>query len=223
MVSRLAVMGVIVAGCSALQLNAQEAPKAPPAVKSVETAAPAQLSSGVADVLKLVQAKTGDEIVIAFIGKSTASYSLGASEIIYLREQGVSDVVISAMLKKSAKAAVATAPAPAPVPAQAEAPAPAPAATSYVAPATTANSYLPPVKEPPTYYTPAPAPVVVQSPTVYVAPPAPVYYYPSYYPSYDYYYAPPVSLSFGFGYRGGYYHGGGGYYHGGGGFRGGHR
>jgi hypothetical protein len=216
--TRLAVMGAMVAGLSALQVTAQEAPKATPAAKSAETATasqPVALSPGVVDVLKLVRAKTGDEVVIAFVNKSTATYNLGASEIIYLREQGVSDAVLSVMLlKQSSKAPVATAPvwAPAaPAPVAAEPAAPAPPASANVAPAQPATTYVPP------------APVYVQPQTVYVSPPAPAYYYPSY----GYY--PPVSLSFGFGlgsYYGGYhggYHGGYGGYHGGGVYHGGHR
>jgi hypothetical protein len=57
------------------------------------------------------------------------------------------------------------------------------------------------------------------APTVYYAPPPRVVYYDDYAPSYYYadraYWYPPVSLSLGFGFRGG------GGFHGGGGFRGG--
>lgn len=67
----------------------------------------------------------------------------------------------------------------------------------------------------PTASAPAPQQTVVQTapaPTVvYTQPPRVVYYEePVYYPRYYYPYYPPVSLSFGFGYR---HYGGGGFHH----------
>ena len=58
---------------------------------------------------------------------------------------------------------------------------------------------------------PAPAPVVVTAPpqVTYVQSPRVVYYddyYPGYYAPRVWY--PPISFSLGFGYRGGFYHGG---------------
>ena len=211
---RLAVIGFMVAAVSAINVTAQDASKATTAPNSAETAAVSQtttvrLSPGVPDVLKLVQSKIGDDTIIAFINNSAATYSLGASEIIYLREQGVSDSVITAMLNQHSNTPVATAP----VTTAAVATAPASTAPMATAPADPAQSS--------TAYAPA-APAYTQPSTVYVAPPAPAYgYYPDYYSSYyypyygDYY--PPVSLSFGFGFGG---HRGG--FHGGG-FHGGHR
>ena len=77
-----------------------------PAPASAEAAAPAsasetrpvQLSSGVPEILKLGRAHVGDEVIIAFIRNSGRTYHLSASEILYLREQGVSDQVLTAML-----------------------------------------------------------------------------------------------------------------------------
>jgi 2,3-bisphosphoglycerate-independent phosphoglycerate mutase len=48
----------------------------------------------------MMRAKVGDDTTIAFIQGSGKSYSLNASEIIYLREQGVSDHVITTMLSQ---------------------------------------------------------------------------------------------------------------------------
>jgi len=193
-----------------------------PAPASAEAAAPAsasethpiQLSSGVTDILKLGRAHVGDDIIIAFIRNSGTTYHLSVPEILYLREQGVSDQVLTAMLSAgqnvtAAAAQAAPQPAPQPVPTGPTAdwansnPQPAPAAPQY------APNYV------------AAAPVYAQ--------PSPVYAYPApyygYYDSWPYYWGyPSVSFGFGFGrgyyggYHGGGYHGGG--YHGGGG---GHR
>lgn len=162
------------------------------------------LSYGVPQVLQLAQAKVSDATIIAYIRNSGNSYNLTADQIIYLRQQGVSDDVLNVMLTQP-KPAVAPAPT-------------APPDNSYQA-------------QTPAAYTPAPAPAYVQSApsTVYVVPNSQTYYYntysqPYYYP-YSYSYFPSVSLAFAFGgssyYHGGYYgsyHGG---YYGGGGYHGG--
>jgi hypothetical protein len=159
-----------------------------------------QLAYGVPQVLQLVQAKVSDDTIIAYIHNSGNSYGLNADQIIYLRQQGVSDNVLNVMLTQ---------------PRPASAPAAPTADSSYQAQAPAAST-----PAPTTYVQSAPAPS-----TVYVVPNSQSYYYntyaqPYYYP---YSYFPSISLAFGFGgssyYRGGYYggyHGGGGYYHGGG-------
>ena len=189
---------------------------------SAEAAAPApvsetrpvQLSSGVPDILKLGRAHLSDEAISAFISNSGRTYHLSVSEILYLREQGVSDQVVTAMLnsRQNTAATVAqVAPQPAPTGPTADwvnsSPQPAPA---------------------PTQYAPQPAPSYVAAAPVY-AQPSQVYVYPApsygFYDSWPYYWGYP-SISFGFGFGGGHYGGfhGGGYhgggYHGGGG---GHR
>ena len=189
-----------------------------PAPASAEAAAPApasethpvQLSSGVPEILKLGRAHVGDDIIIAFIRNSGTTYHLSVPEILYLREQGVSDQVLTAMLSAGQNvtaAAAQAAPQPAPQPAPTgptavwanSSPQPAPAATQF-APA----------------YVEAAAPVYAQPSPVYVYP-APSY---EYYDSWPYYWGYP-SLSFGFGFWRGYYGGfhGGGFHGGGGGHR----
>src|ERR1039457_1249732 len=77
-----------------------------PAPASAEAAAPAftsethpvLLSPGVPDILKLESARVSDEAITAFITNSGRIYHLSVSEILYLREQGVSAHVMSAML-----------------------------------------------------------------------------------------------------------------------------
>ncbi|MGO9587154.1 MAG: hypothetical protein ACLP2Y_13240 [Limisphaerales bacterium] len=169
------------------------------------TAAPAgdttvQLSYGVSQIIQLSQAKVSDDTIANYIRNSGSSYGLDASQIVYLKQQGVSDTVINTMLNQPRPVAP-VAPQPAYPPASSTAtyvqPAPAyvPPSTVYVIPNTQAYQY---------YNN---------------------YYYPAcgYYPYYGGCYYPAVSFAFGFGgYRGGYYHGGwyGGYR---GSYRGGYR
>ena len=63
---------------------------------------PANLSPGLQEVVKLAQAKTGDDVILAYIKNSGASYTLGADDILYLKSQGVSQSVISALLQSKA-------------------------------------------------------------------------------------------------------------------------
>src|SRR5436190_5451725 len=74
-----------------------EAPMAPARVNDVH------LSQSAAEVLKLSRAKVSEGTIIAFIMNSGSSYNLSVSEIIYMRENGVSDFVITTMLDQSRK------------------------------------------------------------------------------------------------------------------------
>jgi len=158
------------------------------------------LAYGVPQILQLVQAKVPDDTIIAYIRNSGTSYGINADQIIYLRQQGISDNVLTVMLNQ-----------------------PKPAST----PAPTAQTPAAYTPQPQVVYTPTPAPTYVQtvpSSTVYVMPNNQIYYYNTSYPYYyPYSYYPGISFAFGFGggYRGGYYYGGG--YHGGyyGGYHGG--
>lgn len=124
--------------------------------------------------MKLSRAKINDDVTVAFIQNSERRFTLTASEILYLRQEGVSDRVLTAMLSQPSP--ITATPTPAPVPSTAtEASAP-----QYVTP-------------------PATTAVVETGPasTVYVATP-PAYY--SFYDPWPYWsscYAYP-SLSFGF-------------------------
>jgi hypothetical protein len=189
-----------------------------PALASAEAAAPAsasetrtvQLSSGVPEILKLRRGNVGNDVIIAFIMNSGQMYHLSASEILYLREQGVSDQVLTAMLSAGQNVAATSAQL-----AMQAAPQPAaqPATTGLTA--DWANSNPQPAPAAPQF-----APAYDAAAPVY-AQPSPVYVYPA--PSYGFYDAWPYywgypSLSLGFGFGGGYYYGGhhGGGYHGGG-------
>jgi hypothetical protein len=175
--------------------------------------APVQLSYGVPQVLQLSQAQVGDSTIIAYVQNSGTIYSLNAPEIIYLKQQGISDAVITTMLNQRQRVAQSAVQ--------------APAATTISQPVSAEASTV--VAQPAATYV-----QTVPSSTVYVIPDTQTYqYYNNYYPYYSYYpyYGgwgyPAVSFSFGYGggYHGGYYRGGyyggnhgynGGGYHGGG-------
>ena len=169
-----------------------------------------QLSYGVPQVMQLVQAKISDGIIVNYIQNSGTIYALKADEIVYLKQQGVSDNVLSAMLNQRSRLTGST----------------EPASTTASSPAASVQTYTPA----------APAVTYVQTAppsTVYVVPDTQTYLYDTwYYDAYPYngypyhggYYlgSPAVSLSFGWGgYYGGGYHGGGEIRGGSGGFRGG--
>ena len=94
-----------------------EAPEAPvAAANNAEPTLPSDLSPGLADIIKLVEAKVGDEVVLNYIKGSGVTYHPTAAEIVYLNDLGVSDAVINAILQPANPGAVAATPTPAPEP-----------------------------------------------------------------------------------------------------------
>ncbi len=179
------------------------APAATPA-----PAAPVKLPYGAEDVLKLSRAQVGDDITVNYVQNSGTSYNLDPQDIVYLRNQGVSERVISAMLdqrnRAAAQAAAQTAPMAAP-------------ATSTAAYADlSAAQAAPAVPSPAPVYVQPPAPEATYTPTpstLYVIPNPNVQaaYYGHYWPyGYGYYgspysyYGPPGYYSPGY-YGPGYY------------------
>ena len=161
------------------------------------TPAAVQLSYGMPQVLQLAQAKVGDDTIVAYVKNSGTIYSLNASQIVYLKQQGVSDQVITAMLNQRQNV-TGTA---------------APASSTAPQPNSSVDTSTAVAQPTVTYQT-------VPSSTVYVMPDTQTYNYDAYYyqPYYYPYYAwpyPAVSFSFGFGhgFRGGGFRGGG--FHGG--------
>src|SRR5579862_4000425 len=155
-------LGIVAAAVVPLFTSEAQTPAdAPPPPAAT---APA-LSANVAEVVRLAEAGSSDEIVLAYIQNSTATFDLSADQILYLRDIGVSSPVITAMLTRDntlhgqapaytydQKLYPATVPPPAPEPA---------------------------VQAPPPEQVPAPAPAVTAAPPpVYVsAPPAEVGYF----------------------------------------------
>jgi hypothetical protein len=209
----LAIAAVAALAFAAGNVVAQDSTTATAQPAAASQPAP-QLSYGVPQVLQLEQAKISDGVIVSYIQNSGTIYSLKADEIVYLKQQGVSDNVLNAMLNQRGRLTGSS----------------EPAATTASPTAASTQTYAPA----------APAPAVVYeqqtaSPsTVYVIPDTQTYQYDTYYysgyPYYSYpyyggyYYGwPAVSLSFGWGgyYGGGYHGGGGGFHDGGGGLRGG--
>lgn len=152
-------------------------------------------------VVKLEQAKVSDNTIITYINTSGSSYGLDAGQIIYLKQQGVSDAVLNAMLTQPKYTAPATS---------------APEANMADV-ADTADQQTPP----PSIVTTLPddsasiIPPASPAPSVTYVPSAPTYYYsPSYYP-YCASYNPVIyfpRVSFGWGWYGGGWRWGGGWH-----------
>ena len=180
----LVVVTVAGVAASSSMLFAQDSSASnavPPAVTNGVTP---PLAYGVSEVLRLQRAEVGESTIIAFIRNSGNAYALNADQIIYLRQEGVSDAVVSTMLNQPKPGAAIAA-------SSTVTPPPLGAAESggQVSTATVAPSV--------TYVQTAPAPAY------YYAQP---YYDPYYYPAYGWY--PPVSFSFGWrgsGWRGGWH------------------
>jgi uncharacterized membrane protein YgcG len=174
-------------------------------------AATVRLSPAVLQVVQLAQAKVSDGTIVAYIQNSGTIYGLDANQIVYLRQQGVSDAVITTMLNQRTRMTASAAPS-----------ASQASTTSQNYSSDTSGQTSTAVAQPTTtYVTTAPAS------QAYVVPDTQTYYYDTYYaqPYYDPYYVwpyPALSFSFGFGrgFHGGGFHGGGfhgGGFHGGGG------
>jgi len=155
------------------------------------------LPSAAVEVVKLTRAQVSEEVIVSYVQNAGATARLSSDDIVRLRQEGVTDRVINAMLDQNKRAVESTPPVSAPAP-----------VTVYAANDPNAVNTAP---------TPQPAPVQVQSQpveapltpsaasTVHVIPyPAATYaYYGPYYRSYyysPYYYSPY--------YYGGYYGGG---------------
>lgn len=178
-----------------------------PAPAPAAVSKPSHLSFAASEVLKLSRAKVGDDTIVAFVKQSSSAYDLSAEDIVYLRDQGVTDRVVSTMLtvrsSGGSTAELASAPAPAPTPSAQPAASVAPGQTVYpggAAPAATTTTTV--VQPAVTYVQPSPT-------VVYTSPVVTEYYGGPYYYGYGYpYYGwrPGISVSLGFGGR---FHGGG--------------
>jgi hypothetical protein len=201
--------GVALVGvwCASAQTETTGAAPAPvTAQPAVTTSAPVTvtLPYGVDDVLKLSRAQVSDDIIVNFVQNSGIAYNLGPKELVYLKEQGVSDRVVNAMLDERKRVIAEAA-------AAAQTPPPAPAQTSETV---STPSYAPTYAQPQTEVQAAPS-------TVYTIPSQPYAYYPTPYYGYyggPYYYGPSIAVGFAFGSSSSCWHGG---WHGGGGHWGG--
>ena len=180
MVAVLAVTSMTLSGMTTMAQSSSATTTVPLAAVSAPTP---ELFYGVPQILKLVQAKISDDTIIAYIRNSGNGYGLNADQIIYLRQQGVSDAVLSAMLNQP-RAGM-------PMPAT-----PAPVAASDYAEQASPTTVAPPV----TYVPSIPDTTYYSEPYVY-------YTSPYYYPAYAWYPSVTDCYGWGGGWRGGW-HGG---------------
>lgn len=82
------------------------------AVLSVQIASAQSLPPGVQDIVKLKQAGLSDDVILSQIKNSGATYNLSADQIIYLKNQGIGDAAIRALISGSGSAAAPAAPTP---------------------------------------------------------------------------------------------------------------
>jgi hypothetical protein len=176
-----------------------------PVITAAPAPSPQKLPYGVEDVLKLSRAQVGENVILNFVQSSGTIYNLEPKDIVYLRDQGVSDKVINAMLDQRKRVEVAAQTAgPAPVVTQNPSPSQSPPPDSAAGPTAQVSSDPNVVAE---------APLTPPASSVYVIPYSGAY---SYYAPYGYYYpyygwyGPSFSLGFRFGGHG--YWGGRGYY-----------
>jgi hypothetical protein len=191
--SAVIVLLALFARLATAQITA--APGASPPVSN-DASATVHLSYGVADVVKLSEARVGEDAIVAFIANSGATYNLSVNEIIYLKNRGLSDRVITAMLEQRQKVAAAAAPS-----APAASPAPATQNSTYANPS--GSEYAPTTTQPATTSSQtAPASTVYTIPnysSTYVYPSGYPYYSYPYYGGYYGYGYPAISVGFGFG------------------------
>src|SRR5678816_1610507 len=126
------VKGFLVVGLGAWLSN-WAAAELPATVSVGATADPAKLPYGVTDVVKLSHAQVSEEIIVTYIQNARTGYNLQPNDIVYLKEQGVSDRVVGVMLDQSRRVVETAAAQPAAQPYQ-----PAPSAP-VTAPLTPAN------------------------------------------------------------------------------------
>ena len=85
-----AAINAVASGTAAVQPEASPQQAAPPV----------RYSAGVADVLKMVDAKVDAGIIQAYVKSSSVAYNLNAGEIIALRDRGISPDVLTAMIQR---------------------------------------------------------------------------------------------------------------------------
>ncbi len=98
---------------------------------------PSNLSPDLQEVVTLSQEKMSDDVITSYIGNTGKSYKLGVDDIRYLKSQGVSQVVIAALLQAKAPAPTSN-----PNPVSAQTP-PAPVTSASVPSALTSSQPVP--------------------------------------------------------------------------------
>src|ERR1041385_4211738 len=84
-------------GQSAVSTNSPS-PSVPSAPTPNGATRPANFHSNILEVVKLVRAGLGNDIVLAFVNSSQSLYNLSANDILQLKDLAVSPIVIAAMM-----------------------------------------------------------------------------------------------------------------------------
>jgi hypothetical protein len=101
----LAITGVVLA--PVLGVMAQPSP-GPDAKLGAQAEAPVNVSPAVAEIVNLAESGTSEQQILTKIQSSPGSYNLGADDVIYLKDVGLSSAVINAMLSHGSAGASAT-------------------------------------------------------------------------------------------------------------------
>jgi hypothetical protein len=101
-ISKPTLIASLAAALSLLQGFGQDTPATPTTGASssatAATARDAKLPYGVEDVLKMSLAQVSDDVIATYIQNTGTIYSLGPNDIVYLKDQGVSDRIVNTML-----------------------------------------------------------------------------------------------------------------------------
>src|SRR5271165_4179634 len=105
LVCRLCMAGSVLVLCAplpsvAINTVASGTTAAQPEASPQQVAPPVRYSAGVADVLKMMDAKVDPAIIQAYVKSSSVAYNLNAGEIITLRDHGVPADVLTAMIQR---------------------------------------------------------------------------------------------------------------------------
>src|SRR5664279_4105726 len=76
---------------------------AQPDAKAAQTVPALRYSPGVADIVKLVDAKVDPEVIKTYIKNAPTAYNPNATEIIALKNRGVAPEILTAMLQRGAE------------------------------------------------------------------------------------------------------------------------
>jgi hypothetical protein len=189
-ISKSALITPLAVALSLWQGFAQDTPvTGATATATAKAAEPVKLPYGVEDVLKMSRAQVSDDVIATYIQNTGTIYNLGPNDVVYLKDQGVSDRIVNTMLDQRRIANEVAAQAQ-----QQQAAVQAPAAADNSGPVTT-PAYSDQQSAAPAVTQPASSLYIIPNPT----PPYPYYGGPYYSYSYPYYPYPYSYARFGFG------------------------
>ena len=85
------------------EIAASDAPPVVQAAPAPETPPPARFSPGIQDILKMLDAKVDTDVIKVYVRNSMVPYNPNASEIIALKQRGVPDEILTALLQRGAE------------------------------------------------------------------------------------------------------------------------